>query len=215
MKHFRALRDCCLPIIFFMTVASACAGPSAGTLSNKTYKNIATLQQQYVWYDGNEPRTVWLNPSLLAEFESSEATATIMRQRYNGQDVAAFPAQGSVRFWRLESGNSLNVTQQAKSEQYAGRLSPVFHDSPTEGGPLRALPGGLIVTLDPSWEKPQIDNWLIRKGLEVERRLPIGVHTYLLRSAAGIEALELANQLRESGEVVNATPNWWKPSSRR
>ncbi|MCG7918841.1 MAG: hypothetical protein N0E37_13925, partial [Candidatus Thiodiazotropha taylori] len=92
MKHFRALRDCCLPIIFCLTVASACAGPSAGTLGDKTYKSIATLQQQYVWYDGDEARTVWLNPTLIAEFESSEANASIMQQRYNGQDVAACPA---------------------------------------------------------------------------------------------------------------------------
>jgi hypothetical protein len=36
-------------------------------------------------------------------------------------------------------------------------------------------------------------------------------HAWLVSSAPGLPALELANRLYESGDFLAASPNWWRP----
>jgi hypothetical protein len=97
--------------------------------------------------------------------------------------------------------------------------SPVFRasaagstGSPT--GPAMALPGGVIlVPKDPNNEAKLMAS-LRAKGLEIER--PIGNSgAYLIRSKQGMAALELANQLHESGEFESVSPNWKRERTKK
>ena len=56
----------------------------------------------------------------------------------------------------------------------------------------------------------QAEGWLSARALEKVRDLPVAPNAFLVKSAPGIRSLELANELFESGEVVRATPNWWR-----
>lgn len=49
--------------------------------------------------------------------------------------------------------------------------------------------------------------WAQAKGLTVAQRLGTTDNWYLIATAPGSAALELANSLKASGEVLAATPN--------
>jgi hypothetical protein len=79
------------------------------------------------------------------------------------------------------------------------------------GGSIRAIPGGMVVVFDPTSSTDRIDDWLREKKLKVKRVLPLGHNYVVVDSPAGLETLELANSLVETGEVVSAFPDWWEP----
>ena len=151
----------------------------------------------YVWYDGGRPRPLQMDRSLLADFGS----------------------QGEAGQQPVVRGNGVRILRQQEQEQAAaralagGKTSPVFRDS--EGGAMRALPGNVIVRLDPAWTEPQLAAWLKENGLVELRRLPMGRNILVVSSPPGLPALALANRLQESGKVVSAQPEWWEQRSAR
>ena len=149
----------------------------------------------YVWYDGGKAREVQIDDALVADFDGkSEPTATPVL-RSNG-----------VRIWRRQDAAATRAVA-------AGKTSPVFRDSAS--GPMRALPGNVIVRLDPAWDAARIREWLAASGLTELRRLPIGGNVLVVASPPGLPALELANRLQLSGAVVSAQPEWWEQRSPR
>lgn len=91
----------------------------------------------------------------------------------------------------------------------AGVQSPVFRDAP--GGQERALPGGVIVTLEPGLSTPRARALLVDDGLTPVRQLGEGSPMWLVQSAPGLASLALANRLHESGRYRSVSPNWWQP----
>lgn len=73
---------------------------------------------------------------------------------------------------------------------------------------MRALPGGVIVHLDPAWSSEEAESWLLSRNLQPAREiLP---NAFLVPSEPGLAALELANRLRQEQGVVAAMPDWWQ-----
>jgi hypothetical protein len=156
---------------------------------------VKNTSDAYVWYDGGKPRQVQVDRSLVAEFGGRDDAGTEPVTRADG-----------VRIWRQQD-------QAATRAAAEGKSSPVFRDS--GGGVMRALPGNVIVRLDPSWSDEQVAAWLTQNGLTELRRLPIGRNVLVLSSPPGLPALELANRLQQSGKVVSAQPEWWEQRSTR
>lgn len=94
-------------------------------------------------------------------------------------------------------------------------VTPLFREGDSPAGRLIGLPGGIIVQFQPSWDSQQIAQWLTARGLPLGERLAIQGHWYSIPTPAGMIALETANQLYESGDVISATPNWWKAMAGR
>ena len=156
---------------------------------------VKTAPGNYVWYDGGKPRPLQLDSTVVAEFGDRADTGGEPVMRGKG-----------VRIWRQED-------QAATRAAAGGAASPVFRDS--EGGAMRALPGNVIVRLDPSWNAQQVADWLRENRLSEVRRLPIGGNVLVLSSPPGLASLELANRLQQSGQVVSAQPEWWEQRSTR
>jgi hypothetical protein len=149
----------------------------------------------FVWYDGGKAREVQLDDGLVAEFDGKSEPAAAPVLRSNG-----------VRIWRRQDDAATRAAA-------AGKTSPVFRDS--EGGAMRALPGNVIVRLDPAWDEARVRDWLTSNGLTGLRRLPIGANVLVVASPPGLAALDLANRLQLSGAVVSAQPEWWEQRSPR
>ncbi len=86
--------------------------------------------------------------------------------------------------------------------------SPVFSDS-LNGGNLRALPGGIVVTFPNAVSRTEAETWARRHGVEIEKRIGTSGPMWLMRTEPGLPGLELANRLGESAPDVSVTPNWW------
>lgn len=94
-------------------------------------------------------------------------------------------------------------------------VTPLFREGDSPAGRLMGLPGGIIVQFHPHWSVTQIAQWLTAHGLPLGERLAIQGHWYSIPTPAGMIALETANQLHESGDVISAAPNWWKAMATR
>ena len=161
----------------------------------------------YHWYDGQRKRTIELDPELIAEFTGSRSAAKSVAPM-SGLE-AADEAQGGVRFWRVgEGAGESPVSASTKAARASNRkFSPVFRNRGGRG--KRALPGGIIVTFASSMSDEACEAWIAGKGLVIQSKLTKGRQIYVIETPAGMESLELANTLHESGEVESASPNWW------
>lgn len=144
------------------------------------------------WYDGEREHRVRIDPQRVADFR-----------------VPRLAGKPSVVRPRNEAEKSADALP-------AG-LSPVFVD-PDAPGRIRALPGGVIVTLK---QAPAGNDAVEREDLARRRIAAAGVRPlrpidpdsrcWLVESPPGMPSLELANRLHRSGDFESASPNWWQP----
>lgn len=152
------------------------------------------------YYDGEQARRVTVQPDLRAEFSPGS------------QRRAALSATGAVPLQGI--GDSLvriyQVPATAQRTAAPGAGSAVYREGDSPAGRLMALPGGVMVKFKPEWTRAQIDAWVSGRGLALERKLAMSGNWFLLSTPAGEASLNTANAIFESGEVLAASPNWWK-----
>lgn len=174
----------------------------------------AALQQSYVWHDGDEERRVWVNPDLTAEFDPGPPDQSPVRKAFpNAKEVGS--RQKAVRLWKLGGVGPDEAIRTLKAQQPDGRYSPVLQDSPTPSGRKRALPGNVIVTLNPAWDEAAVKTWAGSRRLEIIQKLEIGPNVFVIKTGPGLEALETANALYRSDGVIAAFPDWWEEVTTR
>jgi hypothetical protein len=184
-------------------------------MEKRSHDPTPPLTVSYTWHDGDQERQVWLNPELVAEFSPSPAGESKVKQA-NPQAQALATGPRGVRLWRMMGGVSSDaLARRMKTAGPGGTFSPVLHDAASDAGALRLLPGNVIVHLNPAWDPGTIQNWLVVKKLVVVEQLEFGQNIFLIKTGAGLEALETANRIYESGEVVAAYPNWWVEMHKR
>jgi hypothetical protein len=171
-------------------------------------KDAPALATSYTWYDADGEHTVWRNPALVAEFGALPQGESAVKRAHPAA-VAERGSRGMGRIWRLVGDDSEQVLRQARTANPAGKFSPVFSDGAADGARKRALPGGVIVYFKPDWTESQISGWAASQGLSIASKLGIGPNIYVLKTAPGFAALEIANRIHQSGDVVSAEPNWW------
>jgi hypothetical protein len=180
-----------------------------------TTKAESQLTQSYNWYDGNRKETVWLNPQIVAEFNPSKQGVAAARSADPAAKTMTLKRnQGTVRLWQLNNTGDSAVRSMTTSNA-AGKYSPVFHAGSTSNSAMRALPGNIIVYLNPTWDATTVANWIKSRKLDVVKKLEIGPNIYVIKTAPGLEALNTANALYLSGEVAAAFPDWWQEVSAR
>ncbi|GKS58461.1 hypothetical protein YTPLAS18_19880 [Nitrospira sp.] len=186
-------------------VASAQSGVESGGQSESSKKGSDLVP--YMWHDGEREHRVWMDPSLVAEVNPTASTRSTLGQATVRADIKT--GGQTVRYWKLEKGtNAEGMLEKLAADHAPGSFSPVWHDSPSTEGPVRILPGNIVVILDPNWSQEAVSQWVERRQLRVLSRLPFGPNMLLIESDAGIPALELANSLHRSGEVKAAFPDW-------
>lgn len=203
--------------IFLILMTCGCASQALSI-----NKSIATesgiksnLLQSYVWYDGHKKKTVWLNPGLMAEFRSTSVENNILQKQYPTASI--IQVNPSIRIWQHKTQplSAALLNHSKSSRQSTSKYSPVFHDAPNELSSMRSLPGNVIVYFNPSWDQSKIMSWLETHGFHITKKLAVRSNAYLLKTEPGIETLELANALYESGEVLAAFPDWWLEGTTR
>ncbi len=86
---------------------------------------------------------------------------------------------------------------------------PVFRSE--SGGGLMTLPGGVLLALDPAWDRDAVERFLALNGIQPDHRSELGFikNGFLITTEPGFPSLELANALAAQEGVVSSTPNWW------
>ena len=161
--------------------ADAYTGPSAP----RQGPSVAASAQgaEYTWQDGSTTRRMRLQTDLAAQ-PTSENRA---------DDVVA-----------ADRGELSIVRKQERHEQGAG--DPVFR---TESGHLVTFPGGVLVMLDGEWDTARVRSFFAGQGIDMSRveGQSFGPNAFLVSTASGFAAIELANDLAAEEGVVYAIPD--------
>ena len=208
MKIYKTVVGKILTTVLFASLSLnvACA-PVTKMSASKTSN---TLTQSYVWYDGDREQTVWLNPQVVAEFNpGSNGVSAVRNADANAMQLPMKHTQQGIRLWQINNTGDAAVRGLSSSNP-TGKYSPVFHTGPSSAASMRALPGNIIVYLNPSWDATLVDAWIKKRKLEVIKKLDIGTNIYVFKTGPGLEALDTANALYKSGEVTAAFPDWWQ-----
>jgi len=176
----------------------------------KTKSSAPHLQQSYKWVDGETEKTVWLDPGYLAEFGAQEKAASNSAARVFADKQRIPRRSGGVMLWPMsvKAGGSAAVANLATKDP-EGAYSEVFRDGPRSIGNTKALPGNIIIRFRPEWSESRIESYAKSQKLEIIRKLAIGANVYVLKHRPGLESLLKANEIRSSGEVLEAMPDWW------
>ena len=105
-------------------------------------------------------------------------------------------------------GASQSIISKGNGGGQGGGL-PVFRSE--SGGGLMTLPGGVLLSLDPEWDEPQVDSFFSNNGISPEQIEELGFmkNGFLVKTEAGFPSLELANSLASQDGVEISSPNWW------
>ena len=74
------------------------------------------------------------------------------------------------------------------------------------------LPGGVLLMLDPDWDRSRVDRFFLDRGISRSRvqERSFGENAFFIETAAGNPALREANALAGREGVVIASPNWFR-----
>lgn len=207
-KMLAVLLSATLPCAIF--ASAACA-----TESKNAANKPATFKQSFTWYDGNRERKVWINQHLVAEFNPEPEGEKSVKSAYSSAKIfSSKHKQTGIRLWQLDNTSGTAPTN-IKARHPQGKYSPVLHDGPNSGSRMRALPGNVIVYLDPKWDEKTVNSWLSARKFEVVKKLGVGPNVYVIKTGPGLEALDIANALYRIGEVKAAFPDWWQEVTAR
>lgn len=165
------------------------------------------------YYDGGERRNITLEEGMVAGFGESGKNA--VKGLFPAAEAEAATARRGGGFAALFKVAPNALKTALKPSAGAPAFSPVFHEGEGKAGPLLALPGGVIVNFYEGWDDTQVRQWAEKGGYEVGEKLDIGGNHYLINTPPGQAALDTANSIQESGQVLSATPNWWREHARR
>lgn len=173
------------------------------------------LTQSYSWHDGAREVVVWLNPQVVAEFNPGKSGEVAAKNADSNAKVLPIKhQQQGVRLWQMNNTSEVAV-RGLSGKNPTGQYSSVFHDDQSGIGAMRALPGNIIISLNRAWDAATVNDWFKSKQLEMLKKLEIGTNIYIVKTAPGLEALNKANELYLSGEVVAAFPDWWQEAHHR
>ena len=115
-------------------------------------------------------------------------------------DVAGVAEDGAVKKGELDSNT--------RKQSGLGDGQPVFRSE--SGGALMALPGGIILALDPEWDQDAVEKFFSQNGISLEgaSELDFLDNGFFVETEPGFPSLELANALAGQEGVILSSPNW-------
>jgi hypothetical protein len=146
------------------------------------------------WYDGERWRVL------------HEDSRQVARLELHGNDLSA----QRVSSVSLQPASALRLER--KNTDGSVVQAPVFRDH--RGGPIRVAIGGVLLQLSDTLSTQEQADWLATEGLSI-MDAPEGVGWILVNSPPGQPSIDLANRLYKLPDVVQSSPNWWRPTTRR
>lgn len=161
----------------------------------------------YHWYhDGNKiPLTVI--PNKVIRFSEEESNSAVVDKALKPQRTKKLTGGGQL----LELTETSYSNFMNSSQKIMNSVSPLFK----EGGSIKALPGGIIVSFKPGVSENEIQFLCEIYHLKLKKRYSSEDEpaVWLIETDAGLESLRLSNLFRETHNqfVQSARPNFWQP----
>ena len=155
------------------------------------------------------------NAVIISGLDEADTAQVDAVQRNEVVSPGPTPSKGTMFTWhdgdRLASiwqDTQLVVSDVITEGGWDDPSGPVFW---SDSDQLMALPGGVVLVLDPTWNTTAVEAFLSSNNIdpsdaEAFEGLP---NWFLVETAPGFPSLQLANALAGQGGVVISSPNWW------
>ena len=106
----------------------------------------------------------------------------------------------------LTDDGEIEETKGGRTTQGGGG-QPVFRSN---SGQLMTLPGGVLISLDPSWSQDAVDEFFASNKIKPSRvsELDFLANGFVIETDPGFPSLTLANNLASQDGVLLSSPNW-------
>ena len=140
----------------------------------------------YTYEDGDRTIRVILQGDLVVQETGADKHSDGAERRAAGGDIV-----------RKQSGRG-------------GADLPVFRSA--SGGALMTLPGGVLLALDPDWDRAGVNGFFARNNISKTRvsELDYIPNGFFVQTKPGFPSLEVANALASQKGVLVSSPNWWR-----
>ena len=144
--------------------------------------------ESYTWWDGDRAMVMRLQADVVLVDGEVVPLEDVVSDSGQSQYVGGQSQDGVVR---------------------SGEVAPVFR---SDEGELMALPGGVVVVLDPGWDYAAVDAFFERNSVALSRITDLDYVTngFFVETEPGFASLDLANALVGQAGVELSSPNWWK-----
>ena len=115
-------------------------------------------------------------------------------------------AAGASEDHPVKKGKAGSIVRKQSEPGSGGQ--PVFRSE--SGGGLMTLPGGIILALDPEWDRDAVEKFFSHNGISLDRTSELDFldNGFFVETEPGFPSLELANALAGQEGVVLSSPNW-------
>ena len=163
-------------------------GPSSerpeGSEGSRSALEGASQGTVYTWQDGDRTRRAVLQTRPAVRETVADATEDGVAKKEELDSVVREQSEG-------DSGGQ-----------------PMFRSE--SGGELMTLPGGIVLALDPEWDRDAVESFFSRSGIALERASELDFldNGFFVETEPGFPSLELANALAGQEGVILSSPNW-------
>lgn len=174
----------------------------------------AQAVDEYYWWDGAQKRSIKVVENVLVEVPGQKhqienQTKSQIQQKIS-EKFKLLPATFKVE--KIVKENAFTKIHVQSSHFYedikqdlGGQFSPLFADGASE----KFLAGGVIVTFKKVKTDEEAISWAKNQGLNIKEKVGLlNGRTWLIEAVAGLQSLNLANQLHDSPDLESAQPNW-------
>ena len=161
-------------------------------------------QEEYIYYDGNEPRTIYL----LTEYGAMVNTGnTNLRSAL--KDIVPVHSKGSLSIYKITSQGLKSALRNSQEDK---NILQVFSENKSLDRYI--IPSGnIVVQFELGFQKDEVYKWATDNGYKILNN--IFGNFYLIESPPGVTAIQIANKIRNMEHILSATPDLIKPFSTR
>jgi len=179
--------------------------------------------QPVYWYERAVKKRAWMSTDEVAVFpakgEGVRLNANLLAREFHPR--AGITKRNNFAIY-LKSPDPVGKDllfekiRTIKTLRRVRRASPVFYPSKRKHPDARmVLTGQIIVQYPREYTEAQIASMEEEYGLERVKEFGFAKNTFLYDAGDGLDSLEVANSLYESGQVIYAYPNWLRGRSKR
>lgn len=161
----------------------------------------------YHWYSEGNKIPLTVIPNKVISFSADASSSSAVAKTLKPQRTKKLTGGGQL----LELSETSYSNFMNSSEKLMKSGSPLFK----EGGSIKALPGGMIVSFKSGVSESEIQSLCDRYHLKLKKRYSLEGEpaVWFIETEAGLESLRLSNLFQEnhSNLVLNSRPNFWQP----
>ncbi|MEM4271456.1 MAG: hypothetical protein QXO70_05195 [Candidatus Pacearchaeota archaeon] len=188
-------------IILFMLFAFLCTTVGAND-KNVTHSTVSS-GDVVTWYDGDTQRKAYILKDYIVELGSSPSTVKSI-----DKNAETRLTRGNIKLHKISDANlkeNLAKGVVPANVKKQGAFLPALSTTGDESGLI--VPSGNIIVKLNTKEESEAKAWAAKHNLKYVKKLFGSL--FVVESVAGLEAIQLANELRNKEGVLSATPDFY------